>query len=381
MDATPLRELLVSWANINSGSDHVAGLERMRTALAVEFAALAGAEVAAVPLTGTTAQALRVRQRPQAPTQILLSGHYDTVYGAGHPFQSCEQPDAATLRGPGVADMKGGLVVMLAALREFEQAPQKTSVGWEVLLTPDEETGSVASRPVLEAAAPRFRFALVFEPARENGDLVESRKGTGIFTITCHGRSAHAGRDAAAGRNAIVALSEYLVATSTIPEDFPGVLLNVGSVRGGGVVNVVPDFATAELGARIARAADAEAVRARLQALAAPLNAREGFRLEISGQFNRLPLEPNPTSAALFDGWCACGRELGVAPFSWAHVSGGSDANLLSAAGLPCLDGLGPVGGALHTSGEYIRLPSLVERSRIAARFLMKLAAGEIALP
>ncbi|ACB74972.1 hydrolase [Opitutus terrae] len=381
MDEPALRDLLIRWANINSGSGHVAGLERMRAALAAEFAKLRGAQVETVPLAGTAACALRVRQRPAAPRQVFLSGHYDTVYDAGHPFQTCQLLDARTLGGPGVADMKGGIVILLAALQAFERTAQASALGWEVLLTPDEETGSVASRPVIEEAAKRFPFALIFEPARENGDLVESRKGTGIFTVTCTGRAAHAGRAANEGRNAIVALAEFLVAAHAVPEDLPGVLLNVGSVQGGGAVNIVPDRASAEINIRITRANDAAAVLARLHELAAPINAREGYRLEIAGQFNRLPLEATPTSRALFAAWQQCARDVGAAPFSWTHVGGGSDGNLLGAAGLPCLDGLGVVGGHLHSASEYAHLPSLAERARIAARFLTKLSLDEVTLP
>lgn len=381
MDSLALRDLLISWSEINSGSSHAAGLARMRAALAAEFTRIRGAEVSEIPLTGIDARALRIRQRPAAAQQVLLSGHYDTVYNADHPFQRCEQLDAATLRGPGVADMKGGIVVLLAALQAFEHSPHAAQLGWEVLLTPDEETGSVASRPVIEAAAKRFALALIFEPARESGDLVQSRKGTGIFTVTCHGRAAHAGRAAGDGRNAIVALAEFLIAADQIPKDLPGVLLNIGSIHGGGAVNIVPDLARAELNLRITRAAEATSVIERLRSLAAPINAREGFRLEIAGEFNRLPMEATPASTACFESWQRCAAEVGAKPISWVHVGGGSDGNLLAAAGLPCLDGLGPVGGHLHSADEYILLPSLAERAQIAARFLEKLAAGEIALP
>jgi glutamate carboxypeptidase len=183
--ASTLRDLLIRWAEINSGSDNLAGLDAMRAALAAEFATLPGAIVTHVPLVGTTAQALRVRVRPEAKRQVLLSGHYDTVYGAEHAFQRCTQLNDDTLRGPGVIDMKGGLVGMLVALREFERSPHARALGYEILLTPDEETGSVATRPLIEQAARAgFACGLVFEPARGNGDIVRTRKGTGFYTIT-----------------------------------------------------------------------------------------------------------------------------------------------------------------------------------------------------
>lgn len=382
MNPTALRDLLISWAEINSGSDNLTGLERMRTALSAEFGTLPGAVVEHVALDGSIARVLRIRVRPAARTRLLLSGHYDTVYGPSHPFQRCTLLDEKTLRGPGVADMKGGLVVMLTALRALETSPDAERLGYDILLTPDEETGSAASRPLLEEAAQSgdFAFALVFEPARANGDLVKSRKGTGIFMLTCHGRAAHAGRDPSEGRNAIIALAQYLTQLEAVPQELPGVMLNVGTIRGGGTVNIVPDFAEAEINIRTTNRADEAAVLARLRELAKPINAREGYRLEIAGQFNRPPKETGPAEEPLFSAWQECARELGVT-LSWQHVGGGSDGNLLSAAGLPNLDGLGPVGDRLHSPEEFVVVASLAERAQIAARFLQKLAAGEIKLP
>ncbi|HEY0947704.1 MAG TPA: hydrolase [Opitutaceae bacterium] len=378
--ASTLRDQLMAWAEVNSGSDHLAGLLRMAGLLRAACAELTP-DTTLVPVASDGRVAVRARRRPEAPIQILCSGHYDTVYGAAHPFQRCTLRDAATLNGPGVADMKGGLVLLLAALHAFEHTPQATQLGWEILLTPDEEIGSAASRALLEEAASRHHLALIFEPARENGDIVQSRKGTGIFTVTVHGRAAHAGRDPRLGRNAIVALAELLPSIHRLPEELPGVLLNIGSVRGGGAVNIVPDLASAELNARITRADDADTFLARLHALTAPLNAREGYRVEITGQFNRPPMESGPVSTALFAAWQDCARELGLAPFSWVHVGGGSDGNLLAAAGLPCLDGLGPVGGELHSEREWVHLPSIAGRAQLAALFLHRLALGEITLP
>lgn len=378
MNAAELRDLLIRWAEINSGSEHPAGLERMCTALAAEFGTLPDAAVEHVHLEGTSARLLRIRVRPTAPIRLLLSGHYDTVYAADHPFQRCTLLDEHTLRGPGVIDMKGGLVVMLAALREFASTPGAERVGYDILLTPDEEPGSVASRPVLEAAARSGPFALglVFEPARANGDLVRARKGTGIFRLACHGRAAHAGRDPQAGRNAILALAEYLPQVDALNRELDGVMLNIGNIQGGGAVNIVPDFAHADVNIRITRASDADRVVARLRELAVPWNRREGFRLEITGAFNRLPKEVTPAEERIFAAWRACGRDEGV-DLSWQDVAGGSDGNLLSAAGLPTLDGLGPVGNHPHSPEEFVHLPSIVERARIASRFLQKIASGE----
>lgn len=372
--AQAMAELLVRWAEINSGSTHAAGLGRMADALMTSFQdAFPGAQIQALPLGADGAvRAISVHMRPGAPRQVLLSGHYDTVYAADHPFQTCTRVDAATLRGPGVADMKGGIVTMLEALRAFE-SEQPGTVGWQVLLTPDEETGSVLSAPLLREVAQRHRLALVFEPSRPNGNIVRARMGTGILTATSHGRAAHAGRAPEDGRNAIVALAEFLVAADQAARTIPGILLNIGAIRGGGTVNIVPDFAQAEMNFRVSRGAGEAELRRALEAAASRINARDGYRLEISGQLNRPPKEILPAEEPLFSAYRACAASVG-APVDWQDVAGGSDGNILSAAGLPCLDGLGPIGEHLHSSDEIVRLPSLVQRAQIAALFLRRLA-------
>ena len=377
-----LVDLLETWANINSGSGHHAGLDRMRAALRAAFASAFPAAQIEEPECPGTVRALRVSMRPEARSQILLNGHFDTVYEADDPFQCCTRVDANTLRGPGVIDMKGGIIVLLAALQAFERTPHATQLGWEALLTPDEEIGSHGSAPLFEAAAKRQQFALVFEPARTNGDIVKSRKGTGGFVATARGRAAHAAKIPNDGRNAILALAEFLLAASRIPAELPGVMLNVGNIRGGGpATNVVPDFAAAELDVRITKTADRELLLGRLQALAAEINAREGFQLGLKGGFNRPPKECVPAEELIFTHWQRAANDVGVAPFTWVHTGGASDGNLFSAAGLPSLDGLGPIGDHLHSSREYITLPTIAPRAQITALFLHRIAAGEVALP
>ena len=378
--AAELRATLIAWSEQNSGSDNFPGLAAMLTVLGRAFATLPGT-VDEVPLADTPARALRVRVRPEAPLQLLISGHFDTVYSADHPFQRCTQLDANTLNGPGVADMKGGLIVMLATLQTFELTPAATRIGYEIILSADEEIGTHGTGPVLAAAAPHHHFGLVFEPARPDGSLVRTRMGTGSVLATCHGRAAHAAK-AEDGRNAIAALAEFLVAAHRIPAELPGVLLNIGNIRGGGpATNIVPDFAESELDVRISRAGDDARLLARLHELAAPINARDGFRLELKPAFNRPPKDTGPAEAAAFAALQTAARDLGLTPFTWVDTGGGSDGNLLYAAGLPNLDGLGPLGDYLHSDRERVDLPSLVTRAQLSALFLHRLATGEIVLP
>ncbi|WP_414660881.1 hydrolase [Horticoccus sp. 23ND18S-11] len=372
--------LLVRWAEINSGSGHLAGLNRMRDALREEFGKFNGATVEELPCPGTAA-ALRVSVRPEAKTRILLNGHFDTVYEANDAFQRCQWLDPERLNGPGVADMKGGLLTILAALQAFEATPHAAAIGWDVLLTPDEETGSHGSRALFLAAPARVQFGLVFEPGRPSGDIVHSRKGTGGMIVTARGRASHAAKVPNDGRNAILALADFLLAANKIPGELPGVLLNVGNIRGGGpATNVVPDFAEAELDLRITKVSDREPLLARLQAIADEINTREGFKLELKGWFNRPPKECLPLEAKVFPEWQRAAHDVGVAPPNWVHTGGASDGNFLTAAGLPNLDGVGPVGDHLHSSREFLLVPTVAKRAQIVALFLHRVAAGEIVL-
>jgi len=373
------RDTLIAWSEINSGSANLAGLDRMGRVLRDAFAPLADhCELA--PVGDGRRCAVLAHRRRSAPLRVLLSGHYDTVYAPDHPFQACTRLDPDRLRGPGVADMKGGLVVMLAALRAFEASPAAENLGWELVIGPDEEIGSAATRPRLEEAARGCRIGLVFEPARQNGDLVGSRKALGSFQIAAQGLAAHAADLSAPGRNAISALMDFLLLARAWPEERPGMLFNIGFIRGGGAANVVPDFAEATIDVRVDRAGDVGWVRDRLESAQAAIAARSGCRFAINGGFSRPPMEENPATDRLFSAWRHAALDLGLTPPAKVHSGGGSDANLIAATGVPCLDGLGVVGGRLHSADEFVHLPSLVERAQLTALGLHRLAAGEIVL-
>ncbi len=383
-----LGALLARWCAINSGSGHGAGLERMRLALAEAFAhAFPAAEIQTLASDAPGrnpegVKSLRIRLRPEAPRQVLLSGHYDTVFEADDPFQSCRWTDPETLNAPGAADMKGGILTILAALEAFEAAPGAAGLGWEVLLTPDEETGSHGTRALFLEARQRYDFGFVFEPARPNGDLVHSRKGTGVFVAVCHGRAAHAAKIPNDGRNAILALAEFLLAASRIPAELPGVMVNVGNIRGGSAAsNVVPHLAQAEIDVRVTRLSDREPLLARLQALVDGVNARDGFRMELKGGMNRPPKECTAAEEHVFAAWQAAAADLGQPAFTWVHTGGASDGNFLSAGGLPNLDGVGPIGDQLHSDREFCRMPTVASRAQLAALVLHRIAHGLVPIP
>ena len=382
-----LGALLEHWANINSGSGHAAGLARMADTLRADFsrafpaATIEEINTDAPGFNPPGSRALRIRLRPAAPTQVFLCGHYDTVYEADDAFQVCRWLDATTLNGPGVADMKGGLVTILAALQAFEATPHAASVGWEVLLTPDEETGSHGTAHLFRGAARDHQFGFVFEPGRPNGNIIHSRKGTGGLVATCHGRAAHAAKVPNDGRSAILALAEFLLDAAKIPSEMPDVMVNVGNIRGGtAATNVVPHFAESEIDIRITKIADSEPLLARFQALADRINTRDGIKLTLKGGFNRPPKECLPAEEAVFPEWQRAARDVGVPEFTWVHGGGGSDGNFLTAGGLPNLDGIGPIGDNLHSDREFCRVETIAPRAQIVALFLHRVAAGEIKL-
>lgn len=379
------------FANINSGSTNLAGLARMLTLLKKEFHILGGkmetldpGPVANINAKGEltpqkVGKILRITQRPRAKHQVLLVGHYDTVYGANHKFQKVKRIDKNTLNGPGVSDLKGGLVVMLEALKALEKSPWAKDVGWQVILNPDEEIGSFGSAKYLTAGAQKADLGLVFEPSLPDGTLAGKRKGNGNYTAVFHGVPAHVGREHHKGRSAILALARFTTAVEALNQKLKTAIFNVGHIEGGGPTNVVPDLAIAHFNVRAENPNDIPVIEKHLHDLIAVANQTDGIRATLHGFFNRMPKDLTPSMQKLFDALNDCARAEG---FTLAMVPTGGccDGNNLAAAGLPNLDSLGVRGGGIHSDSEYILLDSLVERARLIALFLMRLGAGDLVL-
>ncbi|MHB8764643.1 MAG: hydrolase [Deferrisomatales bacterium] len=389
-EAARYAELVARWAGVCSWSHHLEGLGEQLELLAEAFSPLGGeAERVELPpcppedpfsdpAPAPLGRALVLRKRPEAPVRVLLTAHLDTVFPPDHPFRAVGR-EGDRLRGPGVADCKGGIAVLLGALEALEQSPWAEGVGWEVVLNPDEEIGSPGSAAVLARAAARSHLGLVFEPCLPDGSVVGARKGSGRFTAVVRGRAAHAGRNPEQGRNAVHALADLIVAWKAADGRGDGITVNVAQVEGGGAVNIVPDFALFRANLRASTAADQALLAAHL-ARAAREVGRDGIAVEVHGGFGRPPREVDGRSRSLYAALAAGGRSLGL-DLAVGASGGASDGNLLAARGLPTLDGLGPRGGGLHTDEEFLVVPSLAERARLAARFLMGLGAGEIEVP
>ncbi|MBF0277381.1 MAG: hydrolase [SAR324 cluster bacterium] len=382
--------LLQQWVLINSGSMNLAGLAEMSRSLQAAFGRLEG-EMQEIALPAKTeidshgdpvdlplGKALLIQKRPEAARQVFLGGHMDTVFAADHPFQKIERLDENRLNGPGVADLKGGLVVILKALEAFERSSHADQIGWKVLINPDEEIGSFGSAPLFEEMAKKSHLGLIFEPAMDDqGTLAAERKGSGSFTAVVRGKAAHAGRAFGQGRNAVAALAELIVRIHAFNRKNPRIILNVGHIEGGGAINIVPDLAICRFNVRTHSEEDEGWVWQELNELAEEFNQRDGFFLSWHGEFNRKPKLLSKKNRALFEALAACGKELEI-PIQWKSTGGCCDGNNLAAAGLPNIDTLGVRGGKIHSDQEYILLDSLTERARLTALLLMKLSAGEI---
>lgn len=387
-----MTERLRAWCAINSGSANLDGLARMRDAAQEAFEAL-GAEIGTVPSAPQSVvtpagdiverrlgDCLRIVKRPQAPVRVLLAGHMDTVFAADHSFQSDRLIDADTLNAPGGADMKGGILVMLYALMAVERSRFADRIGYEVVLNADEEIGSPGSAAILLEAGKRAQFAMAFEPAMPDGKLAGARKGSGNFSAIFSGRAAHAGRDHAAGRNAIVAAAEFVGALDRMTGKRRSLTVNVAKIDGGGPNNVVPDNAVVRFNVRVEESDDADWFMREAKTLMDAVNAREGYRAHLHGSFGRPPKPMTPELEAFFRALKDCGVELGL-DIGWKATGGVCDGNNIAAAGIPVIDTLGARGGDIHSSNEFVKLDSLEERAKLSALLLLRVAAGDIPNP
>jgi len=378
-------ELIRKWAEINSGSENLRGLSKMLKALESRFSKLGGT-MRAIPLPPRKiidekgeltafphGEALHIIKRPEAPFKVVLGGHMDTVYSEEHPFQKTQLIENSRLLGPGVADMKGGLVIMLFALEALERSPIAENIGWEVFINPDEEIGSTGSQESLKQLAKENHLGLIFEPAFADGALVSSRKGSMNYAVVARGRAAHSGRDFEKGRNAIAALAHFIVQAHQLNGRRKETTINIGQITGGGPVNVVPDFAMCGINIRSTNSEDFHWIQDEFDALIHQ-NKCEGTTLHLTPLQSRDPKPFDEKSQFFFNILQNCAEEENT-KLHLRPSGGACDGNNLCAEGLPVIDSLGAIGGNIHSSNEYIEIESLVPRARLTARFLLALAS------
>lgn len=353
-----LRELVA----IESPSRYLPGIKKAALWLQTQFAGLGelrrfDTEAGAV---------LRLFRRGSGP-RVLLLAHYDTVHPVGS-WQELWREEEGRIYGPGVYDMKAGLLFILWALR-FLGASGAEHPNLEVLLTPDEEVGSPTSRIFIEDAARAADYALVLEPPTATGDLKVHRKGVGWYKLKVHGKAAHQGVEPEKGVNAIVEAARQVLRVVEAQDLEKGTTLGPNLARGGTAGNVVADYAEVLVDLRAWTLAEAERVDRFLRTLTP---AHPGARLEIEGGLNRPPMEPTPESLALFELARHAARDLGF-DSKPGKVGGGSDGNFTANLGVPTLDGLGPVGADAHQLSEHVVAAELPRRMALLTELLTRL--------
>lgn len=348
-------------------ADHAA-CRALQQTLAGEFAAL-GAAVEHVD--GAGGSPVLIARFAGDGRPVLLLGHVDTVFPAAtigtRPFTV--HGDTAT--GPGVFDMKAGLVQLVFALRELAGEPGNPAV--TVVLNADEEIGSPGSERIIRREAASCRCALVLEPSGPDGAIKTRRKGIGFYRVSVAGRAAHPGLDFATGVNAVVELAHQVLALAAGTDLTRGSTVNVGVIGGGSGRNVVPDAAFAEVETRFWSAAEGRRLDRALRELAA-VDVRAG--LDVSGGVHRAPMERTPAVAELVELAVSCAAEAGWT-LPETSAGGVSDGNITAAAGLPTLDGLGAVGGGAHGPDEFVRLDELESRVTLLTRLLRRIGAPD----
>lgn len=385
----PMLDQVMAWAAVNSGSRNLSGLDAVSRLLADAFSPLPGildlreaSPVDAMTADGSLepiahAANLHLRVRPDAPVQLLLTGHMDTVFGADHPFQHVFwREENAVLGGPGVADMKSGLAVMLAALQAVEATPLAERIGYEVVINSDEEVGSPGSAALIAEAARGKAAALTYEPsALPDGTLAGARPGSGNFSLFVEGRSAHAGRNPEQGRNALVAAAELALRLAEVKAD--GLKINPARIDGGSPNNVVPDKAVLRVNLRPSTPADEARAAALIDDLIAAVAARHDVKIHVHGGFGRPPKPLDSEAEKLFALVRRCGADLGQ-EIGWRDTGGVCDGNNIAACGVPVVDTMGARGGAIHSEEEFLIVESLVERAQLSALTILRLADGRL---
>lgn len=351
-----------------SPSDDLALLDICASRLAETGTALLGAAASPVVVEGRTHLVWRLG----GETTVVLIGHYDTVWPKGtleHWPYSVD--DAGRASGPGVFDMKAGIVQMLHALAVLPASLYSDSAGVAVILTADEELGSQTSRALIEEISRGAKAALVLEPSAR-GALKTARKGTSMYEVHAVGRSSHAGLEPEKGINATVELAHQVLAVSRLGRPEMGTTVTPTVVSGGTTTNTVPASAVLHVDARATDPSEQLRVDAAMRALTPVLT---GSRLEVVGGINRPPLDA-PLSASLMASAVSIADRLGLPPLSGVAVGGASDGNFTAGIGVPTLDGLGADGDGAHAEGEYALLAAMPERAALVAGLVAELLAS-----
>ena len=352
-----------SIVEIESPSRHVAGVNRVLETIATFFEGT-GAVCERQQTVPSLGDILRVRCDPtRNEPGILVLSHVDTVHPVGTlAGKLTYRREGDRIYGPGIYDMKGGLMLAVSAFVRTAHARRRTPLPITFLFTPDEELSSLATRSIIEREAAKHRYVLVTEPARDGGKIVTARKGVGAFVIRTHGRPAHAGGNPARGRNAILAMADLVLAIEGMNDPARGITTNVGLINGGTARNTVAEDSTIEVDLRFCDRASASEMEEKILALK---SSRPDIETTVTGKITRPPFARDQRVDLIFEQATAIARAIGFALESAPLVGGGSDGNFTVEMGIPTLDGLGVDGDGAHTNHEYLLFSSIEPRTRL----------------
>lgn len=349
--------------SVESPSYDVEALHRSAATLSVQMQRLLGR----APVVLESAHGPHVHWSGGGEPRVLLVGHHDTVFPLGTLAQRPFRVDGGRATGPGVFDMKAGLV---QALHGMSTLSGEVLAGVELLVTADEEVGSTTSQALIEERALACGAVLVLEPSADGGALKTARKGTGTFEVVVHGRAAHAGLEPERGRNALVEAAGQVLQIARLGNDALGTTVTPTMAAAGTADNVVPARATVKVDVRVVAPGEKERVEAAMHGLA-PIGA--DLRLEVRGGIGRPPMTED-SSAELLALARRLAVERGLPPVEGVAVGGGSDGNFTAALGVPTLDGLGAVGGGAHADHEHVLVDTMPARAALVAALVESLA-------
>ena len=366
-------ELLARLVNIDCGTYDKAGVDQVGDSLAQRLAGLEF-DVQRDPQEAFGDHVIGYKPG-DGDQRILFVGHMDTVFPAGTAQKRPFRIAGGRAYGPGVADMKGGIVCLIYALEALKSAAPETyrQIAMDVVFNSDEEVLSPTSTPIIASRAKNVQAACVFEPARPGGEYVIQRKGVGKYMMRVAGRAAHAGAQPEDGRSAIEEMAHKVLALHALTDFAAGTNVNVGVIRGGERPNVVADEAYAEIDIRVADQSTAEATDERIHEIAATSRVPD-TTCELSGGLQFPPMLPTEASTRLFETLQTAGRKLDL-NLRGIATGGGSDGNH-SAQFAPTIDGMGPQGGGAHSDREYVETATLAERAKVTALFLDEWSKG-----
>ncbi|MGY0615236.1 M20 family metallopeptidase [Vibrio sp. FJH11] len=357
--------------NVDCGTYTTDGIEFIASQFEAKFQALPGWNVKRIDC-GKAGVGLEIRNKPEAEQiDVMLIGHMDTVFPIGTVERRPMSMDENKAYGPGVSDMKSGLLNIVHAMRNLDKAVlEKLSIC--ICMNPDEETGSLDSVDWIQSVAKNAQNVLVAEAARADGGLVKARKGMARYKISFNGVAAHAGNEPENGRSAITEMANWILAINAMTNFNSGTTLNVGIVSGGNGANIVPAQAEAIVDVRFWSNEEYDEVDTKLNGL-----VETPFIDGVSIQLDREAYKPSMLPSVQTEGLMAlvekAASELSI-DINWKEVGGGSDANNTAILGVPTLDGFGPIGAGFHSEQEYLLLESIEPRIKMLMRVLEKLA-------